>query len=46
MSGVAPAEDVTVGMSPRQRDPETGVCVIPWLFTAYDIQWVEEQFRA
>ena len=29
----------------RRRD-ETGVCCIPWLFTAFDIQWLEEQLGA
>jgi DNA-binding LacI/PurR family transcriptional regulator len=34
------------GVVLRQRDRETGVCVIPRLFTAFDIRWVEEQLRA
>lgn len=29
--------------APRQCDPNTGVCHIPRLFTAFDLKWIEEQ---
>ena len=29
----------------RQRDPKTGTCQIPRLFTAFDMDWVEQQLQ-
>ena len=43
--GIVLLTDPPAGEAARQCDPETGICRIPPLFTAFDLTWLKEHMK-